>query len=556
MADSRVLEAMDEQSRMEAGRSNFDTLWQDVADRVDPMAGFFTKILSPGQQRTEKMFDSTAAIALGRATAAFESFCTPRTQKWQGLVPSSAGLRKDHAVMMYLEAFRDLLFQVRYSSKSGFANQNSGFLRSFLNYGNGILYVDDDPGKSLRYKNIALPESYFGEDHTGRIDRFHRRFKLTARQVGIKFGEAALSPKLRDMAQKQPDAELDLIHRVCANHDLNPRRKDYAGMPLLGYYIVPMEDHVLDMSGFRSMPYQVSRYRVNAREVYGRGPVMDILATIKTVNEMQKTNLRVGQRTAAPPLLAYRDGIQTAFNMRSDHVNYGALDEQGRALVKPLETNGQLPVSLEMQQAEREVIQDALFIEIFNVLRDNPQMTATQTLQLVQERGVLMAPSTGNLQTGAYGPMTEREIELLSAIGGGDWLAEQIGDMPESLANEGGAYEIEFDAPINRAQKAEEGVAILQTIQDAIPLAQIEPGILKVFKLRDSIRALAEIRGVPARLLATDEEIEAQDEEDASAAQLQQLLAAAPVAASSVKDLAQAQAIAGTSPQAPASLVA
>ncbi len=548
------MDAMSEQSRMEAGRSNFDTLWQDVADRVDPMAGYFTKVLSPGQQRTEKMFDSTAAISLGRATAAFESFCTPRTQKWQGLVPSSAALRKDRSVMMYLEAFRDLLFQIRYSSQSNFANQNSVSIRSFLNYGNGVMYVDDDPGKSLRYKAIALPESYFAEDHNGRIDRFHRKFKLTARQLLGKFGEKALSPRLREVAEKDANREFDVIHRVCDNYDRDPRRKDYAGMPLLGYYIVPVEEHVVDMAGFRSLPYVVSRYRTNAREVYGRGPVMDILATIKTVNEMQKTNLRVGQRTAAPPLLAYRDGIQAPFNMRSDHVNYGQLTERGEALIKPLETGGQLPVSLEMQQAEREVIQDALFIEIFNVLKDNPQMTATQTLQLVQERGVLMAPSVGNLQTGAYGPMTVREIELLSAIAGGDWLVDQIGEMPEALAAVGGNYEVEFDAPINKAQRAEEGVAILQTLQDAIPLAQIDPGVLKVFKLRDSIRALAEIRGVPTRLLMSDEDIEAQDQDDASAEQLQQLLAAAPVAASSIKDLAQAQALAGTSPQA--SLVA
>jgi hypothetical protein len=254
-------------------------------------------------------------------------------------------------------------------------------------------------------------------------------------------------------------------------------------------------------------------------------------------------------------LLAYRDGIASAFNMRSDYVNYGGLDEQGRPLVRPLETNGQLPVSLEMQQAEREVIQDALFIEIFNVLRDNPQMTATQTLQLVQERGVLMAPSVGNLQT-AYAQMIEREIELLSAIGGGQWLEAQIGPMPDALKEVGGAYEIEFDAPINKAQKAEEGVAILQTLQDAIPMAQVDPSVMKIFKLKESLRRIGEIRGYPSDLLLSDDEIEAQDEADANAAQLQQLLAAAPVVASSAKDLAQASAVAGTSPQAVPGLAA
>jgi hypothetical protein len=51
---------------------------------------------------------------------------------------------------------------------------------------------------------------------------------------------------------------------------------------------------------------------------------------------------------------------------------------------------------------------------------------------------------------------------------------------------------------------------------------------------------------MPAKCLYTDEEMEAIDEQQAQKAQLDQVLAAAPVAASAAKDLAQAGAIAGT----------
>jgi len=55
----------------------------------------------------------------------------------------------------------------------------------------------------------------------------------------------------------------------------------------------------------------------------------------------------------------------------------------------------------------------------------------------------------------------------------------------------------------------------------------------------DKVRALA-TKGW------TDDEMAAIDEQQAQAAQMQQVLAAAPVAASAAKDLAQAGAIAGT----------
>jgi hypothetical protein len=551
VADSRIDEAMAEQGRMEAQRANFNNLWQDTADRVDPAAGNFTTTTTPGTRRDEKQFDPTATIALGRATAAFESMVAPRTQKWQGLTPSNTALKKDQAVKVYLEAFRDLLFAVRYSIKANFANQNSEFIRSFLHFGNGVQYVDDDPGVSLRYKTIALCESFFAEDHNGIVDRFHRKFQLTARQLGQKFPKVEFSSAVRSAIEKRPDEKFTLIHRICTNHERDVRRRDYAGMPILGQYLRPCEQQVLEVAGFRTMPYLVSRYRVNPGEVYGRGPVMDVLASIKTVNEMQKTNLRVGQRSADPPLLSHKDGLsRPAFNMRGSHVNHGTLDEQGRPLIRPLEVGGNLPISLEMQQAEREVINDALFVTLFQILQENPNKTATQVLEEVQQRGILMSPPVGNLQFGAYGPMTIREIDLMSAIGGGLWLQQRLGDMPEALAEEGGDYDIEYDAPINKAQRAEEGIAILQTMQDAAAFAQADPSVLQVIRPREAFRRLAEIRGCPADLLVTDEEIEAAKEQAAEQAQMAQLLEAAPIVAESARNLAQANATAQTAPQA------
>ena len=546
MADSRFMECQYEQGQFETARANFNQFWQSVSDRVDPNSGYFLVYRAPGQQRSEKLFDATATIALGRAVAAFESLSTPRTQKWQNLTAGGA-LEEDLEVKRYLESLRDLLFRVRYAAKAGFANNNSEFIRSDLNYGNGVMYVDDDPGKSLRYKNISLHESYFGEDHTGKVDRFHRKFVLTARQLLQRFPREKFSDNIMKAAEKTPNREFDLIHRVCENLEIDPRRKDYAGKRFLGYYALTQEEQILDMAGFNTMPYIVARYRVNAKEVYGRGPVMDILPTIKTVNEQQKTNLRIGQRLADPPLLASQDGAASMFNLRGGFVNYGALDAQGRPLVRPLEVTANLPVSLEMQESERGVIRDSLFIEIFNILKDNPQMTATQTLQLVQERGVLMGPAVGNLQS-AYSALTERELDLMTQIGGGRWLESQIGPMPPALRDAGGTYEIQYDAPINRSQKAEEGIAISQTLESATALAQFDPTVLKPFKIPEMMRGLAEVRGLPAKYLKTPAEEQDEDDQMARQQEMAELLAAAPVLAGTAKDLSQAQAAANTSP--------
>jgi hypothetical protein len=539
--DERVKEALDEQSRMETQRATFDSHWQEVAERVDPAGAVFTtQDRTPGEKRTEKLFDSTAAISLGRGAAAFESMVTPRSQKWHGLTTDEDD---EQAVLVYLERFRDLLFRTRYARRANFANQNGEFIRAFMAYGNSVLFADDDPGKSLRYKHCHTAACWFAENHAGMVDRLHRGMRLTARQILGKFPDAKLPDRIVTAAEREPDRKFRVLHCVYPNPEIRPRGAMVDRFAERGVYVLEEEKLLLEVGGFRTMPYTVARYRVNAEEVYGRSPAMDVLPSIKTVNEQQKTNLRSGQRMADPPLLAYRDGFAAPFSLRGSSVNVGYLDEQGRPLLRPMETNANLPVSLEMQEGERTVIKDAFFVTLFQILEESPNKTATQVLEEVQQRGILMSPPVGRLQSEAYGQLIEREIDLLSQIEGGEFLRRRLGEMPRALVERGGNYEIEYDAPINRAQRAAEGIAILRTFEAATTFAQIDPTAVKVLKPRESLRTIGRINGMPAHLLATDDEIEAMDEDEAAASNMEQLLAAAPIAAGAAKDMAQAEAL-------------
>lgn len=545
--DERGKEIERWQARYETQRALFETYWNEVAERVDPAAAnFITRDRSPGEKRTEKLFDSTATIALGRGQAAFESMVTPRTQKWHNLKAVDPALSRSQPVRAYLEDVRDLLFSIRYATTANFANQNSEFIRSFLAYGNAVMYVDEDKtGRGLRYRCYPLAECYFAEDAHGMVDTVHRRFKLTARQLGQFFPNAKFSQSIREAIERGETRDFHLLHCVKPNDEVNPRRRDYRGMPISSYYFLKEQGEVIEEGGYTSMPYIVSRYRVHAGEVYGRGPAMDVLPAIKTLNEQQKTNLRAGQRMADPPLIASDDGALAPFNMRGGSINYGYMDDQGRALIQPLQMASNLPVALEMQEREAGVVRDAFFITLFQILTEGPQMTATEVLQRMQEKGVLMSPPVGRLQSEGYGKLIERELDLVSRLAGGAFMPE----MPMELMEAGGTYEVQYDAPINRAQRAEEGVAILETINIAASLAQFDPGALKVIKAKESLRALAEIKGFPARLLASEDEIEEAEAAEAEAAQLQSLLAAAPIVADSAKNLAQAEALAGGAPR-------
>ena len=70
--------------------------------------------------------------------------------------------------------------------------------------------------------------------------------------------------------------------------------------------------------------------------------------------------------------------------------------------------------------------------------------------------------------------------------------------------------------------------------------------VFKRINLDAMTKVIFEVNGVPAKVLYTDDEMEAMDEQSAQAAQAQTLLGAAPVIADTAKNLAQASAISAT----------
>lgn len=547
MSDSRADEIIRRQEKMATDRAVFDSHWREIAERILPRADYFRVNRQPGDKHTEKIFDATANLALERFAAAMESMLTPRTQRWHKLRIGVPELDENQEVKAYLDAVTQILFSVRYSPKANFASQANECYMSLGAFGTSGIFTDDLVGRGIRYRSIALSEMYIAENHQGAVDTVHRRFTMTARQIAQKFGEAKMTESMKKALEKAPDQNFDMIHAVAPRQDMDYGRKDYRGMPYASCYISIDGRQVMSEGGYRTMPYAVGRYVTSPKEVYGRSPAMTVLPDIKMLNEMSKTVIRAAHKIVDPPLLLQEDGALAAFDLRPGALNYGGVNDQGNQLVHPLQTNARVDIGLDMMEQRRKTINDAFLVTLFQILVDSPQMTATEAMLRAQEKGSLLAPTMGRQQSEFLGPLIEREIDILGHAG-------VLPPMPQALVDFGGQVEIEYVSPLNRAQRAEEGVAIMNTLQAIAPLAQIDPKVMMVFDPQAVARELADINGVPAKVLRSPEQIQAIDDQAAQAQQAQQLLAAAPVASGVVKDLAQAQSLAGANPaqQAPA----
>lgn len=520
-------------------RGNWASHWTEIAQRIFPMESWlfqnYSQLNMQGDKRNFEVYDSTGILALQRFGAILDSLLTPRDQFWHQIRPSDDRLLKDKATRLWYERANQVLFEERYAPTSNFAAQNQGQYLSLGAYGTGILFIDRLAGSpGLRYKHVHLGECYLQENHQGLVDRCCRHFMMTARQAYQMFGEEC-PENIISVKDRFPDRQFFFLHWVMPNEDRDPDRKDYKGMNYASYYISIEGRKLVRQGGYTNFPYCISRYYQAPNEAYGRSIAMDILPALKTLNEQKKTMLKQGHRVVDPVLLAHDDGVIDGFSLQPGAINAGGISADGRMLVQPLPT-GNVQAGQELMQDERKLIEDSFLISLFQILVENPQQTATEVLERTREKGILLAPTIGRQQSEYLGPMIDRELDLLSAMGK---LPPQTPLMKEAK----GQYKTIYDSPITRTMKAEWASGAQRTIETLMNAAQVmqDPSYMFYIDMDKAAPIIAEINGTPASWIRSAEEVQAMKQAQAQQAQTQQMIQAAPAIAGAMKAGAQAQ---------------
>lgn len=519
-------------------RGNWNTHWTEIAQRIKPDDSYlfqnYSQLTQMGDKRMTQVYDSTGILALQRFGAIMDSLLTPRNQYWHQLTANDQVLQKDKATRLWFEKVNKILFDQRYAQRSNFAAQNQEQYMSLGAYGTGNLFIDDLAGDTgLRYKNVHLGQMYLQENHQGIVDRVCRHFIMTARQAVQKFGDGC--PELvANMAERFPERQFFFIHWVGPNEGRDPGRKDYRGMPFASWYVSLESRKICAKGGYRTFPYSVSRYRQASFEVYGRSPAMDVLPAIKTLNEEKKTMLKVGHRALDPVLLAHDDGVVDAFSFDPGSINPGGITKDGRLLIQPLPV-GNLPDGEKLMEDERKLINDTFLVNLFQILTENPEMTATEVMERTREKGILLAPTIGRQQSEYLGPMIDRELDILSRQG-------LLPPQPKLLSSAKGHYKIIYDTPISRAQKADQVSGAMRTMEAFTQYAQAtqDPSILHLINIDVAGPAIAEANGVPTSWMNSAEKVVQLRQQMQQQMQAQQAIQAAPAAAGVIKAKAAA----------------
>jgi hypothetical protein len=531
-----VQDLLDEYNGIAQGMLHWHKYWRTVAAYVLPQTESFDQLMvgSPAAaisqvatmpvaaERSKAIYDMTSIWAIERLTAGLISLKTPETQNWHDLTPNDMfGEETSDDEKIALERVRNFLFAIRANPASGYWPAHKAAMRSMNAFGDGWMFIEEEFGSDVpwRYEFIPLPETYPACDNKGRPDTMYRPFGMTAIQIARKWGEKA-GPKVIEMAN-----DVNKRHnRLIVLHGVRPRSSDKVwrtpgarGGQFESHYILPEEKHHIGEGGYYEFPFIRYAWAQTGTKAQSEGPVAYALAEIRSLNEMSKNELIAQQALIRPPLGVYGRNFGR-INFNPGAVNPNLMSAEGRPLFAPLTTGARPDFAQAIIEARRMNVREMLYLNLWQILVEQPEQTATEALIRAQEKGELLGPVGISLNTG-LSQCVDREIGIMmrkGAFGPRSPLA-----LPESLA--GREVAPKFTSPLDRLRRTGEVVGMQRLAAFAGMLMETtqDPNVGKRLNTAEMLERARDILGAPVEALRPADEVE---EEQQQQAQLQQLM--------------------------------
>lgn len=521
----------------QAYRQNYENLWDRISRKIDPRQNNFAESRgsnTPRMPRREQIFDSTATNALRRYVAGMEAYLTPSTQYWQRVSFSDRDLVKKYPWLF--QTMTDTMFRMRNSRFTNYRSANNEVFHSGGLFGTGCMYISEVPGRGIFYRHVPLRQMYGCANYLGQVDTFFRKFSLNKRQAMQEFGD--LTPQcIKD--SNDNNRLWEFLHAVYPNDDNKGGRYVSDRYKWATKYILLDKDIEIYSGGYTSCPYMMGKPNSFPDDlVYGYSPAMECLAEIATLNHFRRTNLRIGDRMADPNILTSEEGIINPDALATlGGIVHGGLSEDGRPRVGVMQLPGNVNICYEELERSRKVINDSFMVTLFQVFQDTPQMTATEVMARQQEKAAVLAPIAGSYKTSYIDPATTREFDIAMK----ERLFPEFPEEIVSALQAGEQFEFDYEPPAVKAQKMEQGVGVLNTINSTLPLVQLNPQLRHIYDAEKIVRYVNEFNCAPSDTLVSPDvfaqRVQAEQEQQMAA----QLAAAAQPLAAAVKDVASAE---------------
>ena len=437
-----------------------------------------------GDDKTARTFDSTAVEATQQFANRIQGSVIPAWQQWADLVsgdeiPEEESQRVDEG----LESITKTIFAAL--NHSNFYQEISPALQD-LAIGTGCISVEHGTmGNDLRFSCIPLSQMYPERPINGVIESVWQKLKIQPNNIKATWPQAELGEKLAKAADNPAADEVEII-----------TGQVYDSKTGVYHHIVmsPDDKKVMLDRKYSYKRFIAFRWSVTPGETFGRGPAINNLSDVKTLNKMKEQGLAAAAYAINPMMTAVSDGI---FNPYTVRMEAGAIIPVGSNLTSnptlaPLQTSNNINYAENAIAGLQAQIKEAFFASPLGEIGD-PIRSATEQMLRTQEMLKRSGASFGRLNSELINPVMASVVAILT----------EINKLPE-IKIDGKLVKIKLQSPMAKAEQQEAFQNTQVWMNNAYTLLGEKAAMY--IKEEDIPKITAEQLGVTASLVRSDEE--------------------------------------------------
>lgn len=483
---------MDRYKKAKGKWQNWSDIWEEIYDYVLPHRESFHGEFA-GQRRTENIYDETAVTGLPRFASRLQLGFFPPNGRAFKLAPGPEYPSDliSNQLLKELDDITELLHEGLRNS-----NFNSEFHEGLQDLGIGTMnmlvesgrFVGDLHFTAVPPTNVALLSGAM--DMVTDWFRWNNECDIT--DIKLRYPQANYSSEMINAQKRDPRRKTKLIEATM--YDSDDQFKDE-----FTYYLISETDkHVLykkKLVGRGSLPWLTTRWSKSGMEVWGRGPILQAMPAIKTLNLTVQLILENAEMAIGGAYVYDDDGV---FNPDNITIQPGTfIPRSPGSTLESLQSPARFDVGQLILEDMRRNVRKALFIDELDS-RPNAKtpLSATEVSERLADVARDMGAVAGRMQKEFLHPLVERVVAIYSEQG--------LLDIPKV---DGREIRIVPVSPLLRAQDQQDVadfVRFQQTVAGTFG-PEITPALYNQEKV---IKYLASKFGVKEELLASRQEVQ------------------------------------------------
>lgn len=406
-SDPRVKNLLERFGKAQTRRRNWEDVWQDCYDYALPQReGFYGNV--DGEERMDRIFDETAVVGVQEFASRLQAGICPAFMKWVKLDPGP-NIPKDQqeAVSRGLEDIEVDFFDVINHS-----NFNQEIFEAFLelSVSNATMLVEenDEPDNPIRFTAVPLTQLWVERDAFGGVGAVFHTPCIKSNEITVRWPKAKItSQELQELIEKEPQKELEVI---CATYrDWSIRTEEVYRMCVIvkDFEEIVFED---EFRGEGSNPWIVGSWSRSAGETYSRGPLLNALPAVRTLNLTVQLILENAELAISGMWQGDDDGVLNPDTVR---LVPGTIVPKapGSSGLQPLETPGRFDVAQLILDDMRHNVRKALYNETLGPREGTPP-SATEVSERMADLARQIGSPYGRIMSEIIEPLVRRVLYI------------------------------------------------------------------------------------------------------------------------------------------------